>query len=66
MEILRKRVLNLPKLNDLITINTTEKMYFTFLDAVFNILGKCDSQVLDLCETVRFSINTSFVYYICN
>lgn len=59
MEILRKELLKVPMdMHD--PYNNLEDIYFSFLNAMFNILSKYDPQLLDICETV---IITNIYYY---
>lgn len=64
MEILKKKLLKVQN-----TIQNVENNTFSFLNAMFHILSKCDTQILDLCETVIYKINLkkTFVNFkLCN
>lgn len=70
MEILRRKLLELPKnVQENTSIEQSSKsfiesIHFTFIDAMFNILSKCDFEVLDLCETVKYFLK--LFYFIIN
>lgn len=64
MEILKKKLLKVQNTIQNLEINT-----FSFLNAMLHILSKCDTQILDLCETVKYKINLKkfFVNFkLCN
>lgn len=56
MEILRKELLKIPTYsqNNTSIDQSLENTFFNFLDAIFNILCKCNPQVVTICETVSF------------
>lgn len=56
MEILKRKLIEMPTNSQNTFENSEDNIYFRFLDAIFNILSKCDSEILDLCETVIFKI----------
>lgn len=75
MEILRKKLLNTfsnspnnTSVQDDIehsSTDTIENTFFTFLDAMFNILMKYDHRILNICETVII-FPLLFMFYLYN
>lgn len=65
MEILKKHLL---KFSDNMSTeepseNIENNLFFSFLDAMFCVISKYDSQILNICETVRCICMYRNIYY---
>lgn len=65
MEVFRRKILKLPtELQNSFSIGQSENTYVTFLNAMLNTSSKYDTQILNICETVRYIIFYVYITFV--